>query len=266
MMSFRDPARLVVHVALSSLVLVAVACSDDVEVGGFGGGGGSPTTGPGGEAGAASTTTTASDGSGSTTASTGSGDGGAGGEGTTGQGGEAGATGQGGSGQGGGEPALCGGLAEGGPPTCDDDTWCDYPDDSFCGGDDSTGLCLPRPLDCSEDGPIACGCDGEAYTNACYAQVAGTDVSTDEPTCGAPCGGLAGDVCPEDQFCQFAQDTCGLSDEQGTCVKRPTVESCSTFADAFAPICACDGVTYENACEAAAAGADVWGGEDLCDA
>lgn len=269
-MSFRDPARPVVRAALCSLVLVAVACSDDVEVGGFGGGGGSPTTGPGGEAGGGpttTTTTTGSEGSGTTVVS--SSNSGAGGQGGEGQGGEAGATstgqgGEGGSGQGGGEPTICGGLAENGSPTCDDDAWCDYPDASFCGGDDSTGLCRPRPLDCSESGPVVCGCDGEAYTNVCYANLAGNDRSDAEQTCGAPCGGIAGDACADDELCQFADDSCGFTDERGVCVKRPTAASCATFADAFVPICACDGQTYENGCEAAAAGFDVWGGEDLC--
>lgn len=268
-MSFRDPARPVVRAALCSLVLVAVACSDDVEVGGFGGGGGSPSSGPGGEAGAgpttSSTTTTGSEGSGTTVVSSSNSGAGTGGEG---QGGEAGASstgqgGEGGAGQGGSEPTVCGGLAEDGSPTCDDDTWCDYPDESFCGGDDSTGLCLPRPLHCSDSGPVVCGCDGEAYTNVCYANLAGTDLSTDDQECGAPCE--AGVPCAADEFCQYADDNCGFTDLQpGVCVKRPAAASCATFPDPFVPICACDGQIYENGCEAAAAGSDVWGGEDLC--
>lgn len=70
---------------------------------------------------------------------------------------------------------LCGGLAE--VAGCGDDEYCDYPDGSFCGGDDSTGICRPRPTECSEPGGVpACGCDGVDYVFDCTAYLAGTDI------------------------------------------------------------------------------------------
>src|SRR5690242_19808129 len=42
-------------------------------------------------------------------------------------------------------PQVCGGF--GGLP-CAPTEYCDYPAGSACGGDDSTGLCRPRPTAC----------------------------------------------------------------------------------------------------------------------
>ncbi len=69
---------------------------------------------------------------------------------------------------------ICGGFAEIG---CGPTEYCDFPDGSFCGGDDSTGVCRPRPTLCSEPGGVpACGCDGVDYLFDCNAYVAGTDI------------------------------------------------------------------------------------------
>jgi hypothetical protein len=244
----------------------AVACSSDVDVGSFGGGGSGPETSAGGEGGApttAASTTAASSGGGeggSDASGSSGGQGGAGGPSTS--TGEAGATGAGGEGGAGGA-STCGGIAN---VSCGVDEYCDYVEgDGGCGIDDGLGVCAPRPTSCDAGGPASCGCDGEVYINECFARLAGTDASTLEPTCGAPCGGLQGGACADDELCDFPGDTCGVSDEQGVCVKRPTLEQCAGFADGFAPVCACDGQTYGNVCDAAAAGVDVWSGEDLCD-
>jgi hypothetical protein len=69
---------------------------------------------------------------------------------------------------------------------------------------------------------------------------------------GDPCGGFTGELCASNEFCDFASDTCGVSDEQGRCRARPT--SCD---DRLAPVCGCDGVTHSNECSANAAGVDV---------
>lgn len=75
-------------------------------------------------------------------------------------------------------PRSCGGLTPFGSPTCPDDEFCDYPEGSFCGGDDSQGRCTARPTDCPEPGGVpVCGCDGTDYLTECSANLAGTDAA-----------------------------------------------------------------------------------------
>jgi hypothetical protein len=69
---------------------------------------------------------------------------------------------------------------------------------------------------------------------------------------GNACGGFSGMTCDSDEFCDFGRNSCGATDEQGTCRTRPDV--CD---DVFAPVCGCDGVTHSNECEANASGTDV---------
>ena len=65
---------------------------------------------------------------------------------------------------------------------------------------------------------------------------------------GAVCGGFAGTPCAADEWCDFATNDCGGSDNTGTCRTRPI--ACDDNLD---PVCGCDGQTYGNACEAAKA-------------
>jgi hypothetical protein len=68
---------------------------------------------------------------------------------------------------------------------------------------------------------------------------------------GADCGGFSGAQCSADEFCDFARNSCGASDETGTCRTRPV--SCP---DLFAPTCGCDGQVHGNSCDANAVGTD----------
>lgn len=67
------------------------------------------------------------------------------------------------------------------------------------------------------------------------------------------CGGLGGGRCDSSEFCDYPDGAfCGAADETGICTPRPV--ACDAVLD---PVCACDGMTYPNACEANAAGHDV---------
>jgi len=69
---------------------------------------------------------------------------------------------------------ACGGIAG---IECSKGQWCDFPSDATCGMADVMGLCKPRPTACTEEFDPVCGCDGVDYSNACQANMAGTDVA-----------------------------------------------------------------------------------------
>lgn len=69
---------------------------------------------------------------------------------------------------------------------------------------------------------------------------------------GRACGGFAGGGCSNSEFCDFGRNTCGATDEQGTC--RPRPNACDDVLDR---VCACDGVIHTNECDANVAGVDL---------
>jgi hypothetical protein len=128
----------------------------------------------------------------------------------------------------------------------------DCPEGSYCakaeGDCEGQGVCRERPEACPEIFDPVCGCDGSTYGNACEAASAGVNVAHRGPcSVDVECGSNAD--CAADSFCDKAVGDCG---GRGVCRARPRV--CPLV---FRPVCGCDGSTYGNSCEAAAAGVSV---------
>ncbi|MBN8610486.1 MAG: hypothetical protein J0L92_07880 [Deltaproteobacteria bacterium] len=113
----------------------------------------------------------------------------------------------------------CGGFAEVGG--CFETEYCDYPDGSFCGGDDSTGVCRPRPTECLDPGGVpACGCDGVDYVFDCNAYLAGTDIRSYGPCVTTH----AYDTAKADRYCAPTDGpawTITLTTSRETCADEP---------------------------------------------
>lgn len=128
-----------------------------------------------------------------------------------------------------------------------------------CRTPDEQGVCITPPEACTEEWAPVCGCDDRTYSNACHALGSGVSILHDGECASSStaCGGIAGFACPSGQYCNYAVDpttgsSCGATDALGECTAIP-----GACPDVVMPVCGCDGVTYGNACEAAAAGISV---------
>lgn len=107
------------------------------------------------------------------------------------------------------------------------------------------GECKARPDVCTEIFKPVCGCNGKTYSNDCVAAAAGVNVAS-EGACKASKACKTNAQCPKGDYC--AKET-GKCDGEGMCAQKPTI--CPLVV---APVCGCDGKTYNNGCEAHRAG------------
>ncbi|WP_428262324.1 hypothetical protein [Haliangium sp.] len=66
------------------------------------------------------------------------------------------------------------------------------------------------------------------------------------------CGGIVGDICDDQSYCDYNRNQCGADDDIGLCQPRP--EICQPVQER---VCGCDGTVYANECGAEQAGVDI---------
>ena len=70
--------------------------------------------------------------------------------------------------------------------------------------------------------------------------------------CDRTCGGVENTDCSPREYCEFEVGQCGVREQAGTC--RPRPDSCPATPLA---VCGCNGLSYDNACAAHAAGVSI---------
>lgn len=136
------------------------------------------------------------------------------------------------------------------PVTCGSNADIAEPD-NYCkksaGNCEAVGRPEPKPDTCFDVWEPVCGCDGNTYSNECYAAAAGVNVKS-AGECVSTCTTNA-DVANPSEYCKKPNGDCNGT---GTPETKPQV--CPHVWD---PVCGCDGITYGNACEAASAGVNI---------
>ena len=132
----------------------------------------------------------------------------------------------------------------------------DCPDTFYCAaeGCENAGACEPRPEACIQIFDPVCGCDGQTYSNSCFAAQAGVNVASEGACPPEKCKTSAD--CGEGFFCSKNGFNCKGA---GECEPQPEV--CTQIFD---PVCGCDGEIYSNACFANMAGTNVANEGDEC--
>jgi hypothetical protein len=67
------------------------------------------------------------------------------------------------------------------------------------------------------------------------------------------CGGIAHLACGPTEYCDYANDRCGVADQTGSCKTRPV--ACPAII--VVPTCACNGKVYAGTCDAFLDGVDL---------
>ncbi|GMV42416.1 MAG: hypothetical protein AMXMBFR64_41320 [Myxococcales bacterium] len=134
--------------------------------------------------------------------------------------------------------------------SCDADADC--PTGAHCrrpfGACDGPGFCSTLPSACPAQFTPVCDCEGASWANPCLAWAAGKNIAAAGECPNAPTCTGNGDCLP-DELCAKAPGACGAT---GFCSLRPT--ACPLTS---ATVCGCDGSSWLNACQAAAAGVTV---------
>jgi Kazal-type serine protease inhibitor-like protein len=143
--------------------------------------------------------------------------------------------------------AQCGGITA---VKCGTGQFCDFVPGS-CGNANPAGACVAPPTSCPEISNPVCGCDHRTYKSACEASKAMVPVfATGE----CPCGGPDSVACEEGRYCQLPSSACLGPNASGSCKLPPT-----TCTNVKSTVCGCNGVVYDNACEAAKAKMSITG-------